>query len=527
MRKTVSSAIMLGLAFLATVKGHCEDFPQWVELSRGMAIAMAINQNLDLQVTALNSAMAVTDLARSRGFYDPFFSVSATGGVSAAPGDPFFRTRNANASVSLSQFLPTGGRVSFSPQTGFTTAEFDRDVDSTTDWQSSVGITISQPLLRNAGKEVTEVSIKLSANSLRDSIDQFRFAAIDTVFSVITSYNRLYTLQHTLDARRAALTSAQGFLEEIRQRKKPGPLQAVEIANAEYSIAQRRRDLVEAERNVRDQEARLRYVLGMESQARIIPVDPPSREEPSETEEQAVQAALEFRPDLQQFRTALKTSQMLERVARRNVLPDLSLTASGGLTGTGESFGDSTQQVEDDPGTFWSAGLFFSVPIGNTAARNDYRRSRIRKEQVRRQIEALTWRIRDEVESDMRALISARLQMQTADRSLQYGIQRLDGYRENARLGAATVQDIINAENDLISARIAQVQATETFAFSVAKLWRDTGVLLNRQHVRLDVSRPADLIEGATLVPVRGGDGSAGKGTEQDEPSPEPEAMER
>jgi outer membrane protein TolC len=502
MRKKAFEAAILVLAVLAAAKGHCDTPPESMNLSRSTAVAMAIQKNLDLRVTALNSAMARTDVARSRGLYDPFLSASANGGVSAAPGDPLFRTKSANASIGLTQLLPTGGNVTFLPQTGFTTADFGGDTETTTDWQSSVGLTVSQPLLRNAGKEATEVTITLAASALEDSLEQFRFATIDTVFAVTTSYNRLFTLRETLDSRKAALFSAQDFLNEIRQRAPNGSLQAVEIANTEYAIAQRRRDLVEAERNVRDQESSLRYLLGMQAQTPIIPIDPPSREEPMETGEEAVQAALAYRPDLKQFRSTLKTSQLLESVARRQKLPDLSITAGGGLTGTGGSFSNSTKQIEEDPGTFWSAGLFFSVPIGNTAARNDYRRSKIRTAQVHDQIAALEWRIRDEVESDMRALISARLQMQTADQSLQYAVQRLDGYRQNVRLGTATVQDVINAENDLISARISQRQALETFAFSVAKLWRDTGVLLDRQNIHIDISRPEKLSEGPLPVPA-------------------------
>lgn len=532
MGKRVFETAILVLAVLTAAKGHCDSLPERVELPRVTAVAMAIQKNIDLRVTALNSAMSRTDVARSRGIYDPFFSASANGGVSAAPGDPFFRTKNANASIALTQLLPTGGNVTFSPQTGFTTAEFPGDVDSTTDWQSSVGITVSQPLLRNAGKEATELTITLADSTLEESIEQFRFATIDTVFAVITSYNRLFTLRETLDSRQAALISAEAFLDELRQREQQSSLSAVEIANTEYAIAQRRRDLVDAERNVRDQESSLRYLLGMPSQTRIIPIDPPSREEPLETEEQAVQAALAYRPDLKQFRSTLKTTQLLERVARRQKFPDLSITAGGGLTGTGGSFGDSSKQIEEDPGTFWSAGLFFSVPLGNTAARNDYRRSKLRTEQVQNQIDSLEWRIRDEVESDMRALISARLQMQTADQSLQYAVQRLDGYRENARLGTSTVQDVINAENDLISARIAQMLAIETFAFSVAKLWRDTGVLLDRQNIHLDISRPEKLSEGPLLAPTPASAPPllatpAGAGTEEGEPSPEPTITEQ
>ncbi|ABQ24747.1 TolC family protein [Geotalea uraniireducens] len=486
-------AIVFGIIFLAAGKGHCDIVPEKVNLSRGFAVEMALRKNIDLRVEALNSSMAETDVARSRGFYNPFFSVSATGGVSAVPGDPFFKTTSGLASIGLTQYIPTGGSIAASTQTGFTNAEVEDSGTSTKDWQSSVGITVTQPLLKNSGKETTEVSITLAASAHQDSLERLRLVISDTVLAVITSYNHLYALRQVLESRLTALNSAQNFLDEIRNQIKPAPLQNMEIANAEFAIAQRRKDLVEAERNVRDQEASLRYLIGMEPKTQLIPVDPPSRLEPQETEDQAVKDALEFRPDLKQLQLTLTSSQLQERVARHQSLPDLSVTASGGLTGTGGSIGNSFQQIGDRPGSFWSVGMLFSVPLGNTSAINDYRKSKIRAEQVQNQVKALAWKIRNDVEADMRALLSARLQMQMADKSLQFAEQRLDEYRKNHKAGTTTVQDVLNAENDLISARNAQLDAVETFANAVTKLWRDTGKLLDRLGVHIDTSHPADL----------------------------------
>jgi outer membrane protein TolC len=139
--------------------------------------------------------------------------------------------------------------------------------------------------------------------------------------------------------------------------------------------------------------------------------------------------------------------------------------------------------------------MLFSVPLGNTAPENDYRKSKIRTEQVQNQIKALAWKIRNDVESDMRALVSARLQVQMTDRSRQYAEQRLEEYRKLNRVGTASIQDVINAENDLTSARNSQMDAIEAFAYAVTKLWRDTGVLLDRQGVHVDRSFPSKLAE--------------------------------
>jgi outer membrane protein TolC len=103
----------------------------------------------------------------------------------------------------------------------------------------------------------------------------------------------------------------------------------------------------------------------------------------------------------------------------------------------------------------------------------------------------------------MRALISARIQIQMADKSLQLAELRLAEYHKNNLAGTATIQDVSNAENDLTAARNTQTDATETFANGVAKLWRDMGVLLDRQGIHIDKQQPKKLIqaEQETLYP--------------------------
>ncbi|HEY5973615.1 MAG TPA: TolC family protein [Geobacteraceae bacterium] len=488
-------AMIIGLSLLVAGKGNGATLPDKINLTRGFAVAMAINKNIDLRGEAFTATMAGIDLARSRALYDTLFNVSATGGRSAIPGDPFFSTSSGSGSIGLTQYLPTGGSIVVSTQSGYTSADTST-TSATNDWQSSAGITVTQPLLKNSGRETMELSISLADSARQDSLERFRAVATETVYAAIVAYNHLYTLRQTLEARQTALNSAQQMLEEINKKKaKPGPLQRMETANAEYAVAQRRKDLVDADRSVRDQEASLRYLIGIEGKSQLILIDPPARDEPKETEDEAVQLAQELRTDLKQLRLAVQTSQLQERVASHQALPELNVSLSGGATGTGNEFGKSYRQLVERPGTFWQAGMQLNVPLGNTAASNDYLKSKIRTEQAKNQVAALEWKIRNEVESDMRALISARLQLQTADRSRQYAEQRNEEYHKQNRAGAATVQDVLNADNDLTVARNAHGDAIETFSNAVAKLWKDIGVLLERQGVRIDDATPAKLAE--------------------------------
>ncbi len=502
MCRTTVGTVMIGISLLAAATGRAEEsYPDKINLTRGYAIEMAVRRNIDLRIESFNSSMSGTDYERSWGIYNPVLGVSGSGGVTSTTGDPFFNTKSETSTISLTQLLPTGGNIAASTQSGYTNSAISNSGTVFSNWQSTVGLTLTQPLLRNAGKEVAELNITVAANTLQDSLERFRFVTTDTVLSVITTYNHLYTLRQTQESRSKALNSAQNLLEEIK-KKPAGALQAMELANAEYAVVQRRKDLVDAGRNVRDQEINLLYLIGIESKPFIVSIDPPSREEPNITEEQAVKEALANRLDLKQLHLAFKTSQLQERVARHQTLPDLSITAGGGLTGQGGNFGESYRQIGDHPGDYWTVGLQFTYPLGNTAAKNDYIRNKTRTEQVQNQIKALEWRIGNDVGADMRALISARIQMQMADKALQLSELRLTEYRKNNLAGTATIQDVINAENDLTFARNSQTDAVESFANGVARLWRDTGVLLDRQGIHIDKPQPKKLIQAEQEAPL-------------------------
>jgi outer membrane protein len=484
--------LLCGLMLLVSSNCFCEDVPKEINLPRSVAIAMAVYRNLDLRNEAYNTEMAKKDLAKSWGIYNPVLNASGSGGVTAVPGDPFFSTKFATTSLGLTQNLPTGGSITASTQTGFFSFNPGTSVK---DWQSTAGLSLTQPLLRNFGMENTQLNITMSANSLQESVERFRTSTAETVANVVTTYNHLYVLRKILETKVASLSSAQKLLDSVSKKTHQAPVKVMEIANAEFATAQRRKDVVEASRNVRDQEVSLRYMIGMESKTEIIPIEPPSREEPPQTEEQAVKSALEIRNDLKQLLISLQSTKLQESIARRQAWPDLSVNATGGFTGTGASMSNSYGNLWNDHGNYWTAGLQLSIPLGNTTLRNEYLKSKIKTEQLETQIRILKWKIQNDVESDLRALISARLQIQLAEKSLVSAEQRLEAYRKNNEAGTATIQDVINAENDKYSADNAQLEAAENFANAVTKLWKDTGLLLDRYNVHIDVTVPEKITE--------------------------------
>ncbi|MGW8313874.1 MAG: TolC family protein [Desulfuromonadales bacterium] len=476
--------------------GLCQDETDSITLTRYKAIAMAIRNNIDLRVRALDSSLAETNIRSSKSIYNPQLSLASNYAQTNVAGETY-GTETVSGVVSLTQNLPTGGNISATTWTAPTSSYADPLYDYT-DWSSTVGLTIYQPLLKNFGKEATELGISLDKYDYAGSLESFRDEVMQTVFSVISEYNRLYVLHQLLESREAALNSARQLLTEIKANPKPGENQNIDIANTEYVISQRLTEYIETERSVSSEEASLRYLIGVERKLHIIPVDPPSREEPPETEDQAIALSYEQRPDLQELRLQLEASELQEKVSKRNVWPDLALTASGGFRGYAEdgSFGDTVSQISAGKGQYWSAGVRLSIPIGNDQAESDYRRNSLRTEQLKNKLTAAEWKIRDEIQEDNRSLISARLQVMETAKSKSFAEQRVAQYQKSQRLGKASVKDLLDAENDLIYARNLELKAVENFAYLVARLWKDIGVLLERQNIKIDTSNPEEVTAG-------------------------------
>ncbi|WP_303722307.1 TolC family protein [Malonomonas rubra] len=466
-----------------------------IDLSLKKALTMALSNNLDLHVYALDSSLAKTEIQQSQSIYDPYLSASANYGQTFYTGETY-GVKDTTTSIGLTQYLPSGGSLTASSYTGYSKPVSDDPSVNWTDWYTSVGITLSQPLLKNFGRENMELNITLAENSHKESLEEFRESVTETVYQVIKAYNRLYTLRQVLESKKSGLSSAQRLLEQIQRQIGSGRQQEVALANTEYVISQRLRDLVAAEKQIKDQEAELRYLLGEQQKLTLVPVDPPSRVEPEETTEQAIQLALENRSDLKQLQISLESGQLQERVAKRRLLPNLAVTGGIGFRGIEDQFSDSLEQIGEGRGRWWSAGLQLSVPLGNNMAKSEYQRKKLRAKQIKSRITALEWQLRDKIEMDMRSLVSARVQMQVADKAFNAAQKQFEKYRLGVAEKTSKVKDLLDAERDLINAGNNQTEALEVFANAVARLWKDAGVLLERLNINIDTGQPEKVTAG-------------------------------
>jgi outer membrane protein len=489
--------ILLMAVLLALISTQATAQEEGRRLSLKEAIRLAVENNLDVRAELYNPASAAADINSAMGIYNPLLSLQGnyqnsstispnsfiTGGMSVA------RQKSITYNAGVSQLVPTGATL----QANFNNSWNDNNYGLGKYYQSNLTLGLVQPLLKNFGRENTELNIDVARFSKEGALEQFKAKLLDVISQVQTQYYQLYSARENLEIKRTSLDLAETILANTRAQVKAGVLPAMEITNAEFGVATQKKGFIDAERALRDQEDQLRLLLQIHGAADIIPIDTPFRDNYQVDEAGAIKRALETRPDLRQQRISLKTSELQARVAKNQTLPELDFNASAAFTGLSDTYNRDLERVGSTRYPIWIAGLKLTYPIGNDTAENDYIKSKLKVGQTRTQISSLEETISTNVRSAIRAVSSGYLQLDVTAKGRSYAEQVMDAYLKKQKVGLATTKDVLDELNNLVTAKGNEIQAVTDYNNAIVSLWKSTGELLEREGITLG-SKEADAL---------------------------------
>lgn len=463
-----------------------------LKLALGEAIKMAAERNLDVRAEFYNPAQFEADINRNRSIYDPLLLLDTTYADIKSPGFTSAASSSGQTfdiNASLNQLFWTGGTASAVYKNNYTSTD-SPFVSKPQYWQSKLGIALSQPLLKNFGREATEVNITISRLSKYASIEHLHTRLITTVAQVRTEYFKLYSLREQLEVKKVSLELARKILSETKARVSAGVLPAMEILNAEFGAVSREKDVIDAEKALSDQLDVLRLLLQLEGRNDIMAADLPSRELYQVSEDEVTRRALN-RPDIKELRRTLEINELQTRVYGNNIKPDLKLIATAGVAGLDRTYPGDMEKIGTFDSPYWSIGLNFSYPLGNRAAENDYRKSRLKTEQTALQIKSLEEGAVKDVKAAIRGVATGYKQIEVTERGRAYAEERLKAFIRKNEVGLATTKDVLDVENDLATAKNNQITALVAYNNAITQLWQVTGEILEREGIHI-VENDAD-----------------------------------
>src|SRR4029453_1630883 len=313
----------------------------------------------------------------------------------------------------------------------------------------TVGITGTQTLFNGfqTGNRTrqAESQVFASRETLRNT-DQ------TVLLSAVTAYMNLLRDGAVLELQRSNLNVLEATLRQTRDRFSAGEVTRTDVAQAESRLAGGRSQLLTAESNYTTSKATCRQVIGVEP-GRLTAAMPVDRFSPRTLDGARGRAATEH-PTITIANYNVDAAQFQVKIAEGALYPTLQLQTS-----VNKSFG-STTNLNALQSFSAQGGGQLSVPLYQGG--QEYATIRQAKETLgQRRLDLDT--ARDQVQSNVTQawgqLAAAKAQIESTTAQVNAAQIPLNGVREEARVGQRTTLDVLNAQQDLVNARVALVTA--------------------------------------------------------------------
>lgn len=483
------------------------------ELTLTDAIAMALAKNGDIVVERESLHIADATLLRAEAAYepavrselrlreraDPINSI-----LSGAPRGELSPTqRTFQTSASIVQLLPTGGTVSvFS---GITRDDTNSILALLTPaWTTLLGAEVRQPLLQNRRIDPARRAIRIARADRSRALSSLRRVATETTAAVERAYWTAIAAQRDVETRQSAVAVAEKQREDTRVRIQAGTQAEADLAQTTAEVERRRGELAITRENAMRAQNALAYLIGASDFTLPAVLAKPATPA-SPAPDALIATALANRPELDELAHRLARVDVEIDSALDRVRPQIDLVASysgRGLAGTrnedaiepfgpvivsGEmngGLGRSLRSLEEFPDA--SLGIAVSIPIGNTAAKQDVAIARALRRQSEAVMEQMRQRITMEVRNAVAALESAEQRIEAALAAREAAEVQLQAERDRFEAGTSNTFFILTRQNDLAAARLAETVAIADYAKAAAELARATGTLLEQRGVSIE-----------------------------------------
>jgi outer membrane protein len=331
-----------------------------------------------------------------------------------------------------------------------------------------VGVTATQTLLNGFQ---TANRTRLAEAQVFAARETLRGLEATVLLNAATAYMNLLREAGILELQRSNLDVLGEQLRQTKTRLENGNVTATDVSQSEARLNVGRTQLFAAEANYQSARAAYRQVIGLEP-GRLAPAAPVDRFSPHTLPSaMAAGTAENAAVTTAQFNLDVAIHQV--KVAEGALYPTLS------LQGTVQKNYDQTLNLTQ---SFTAAGsLQYSAPLYQGGS--EYAAVRQAKEtQGQKQLDLSLARdqARLAVAQAWAQLEAAKSSIESTRNQVKAAEAALNGVREEARLGQRTTLDVLNAQQELVNARVALVQSQRDRLVSSYALLASVGRLSPR-----------------------------------------------
>lgn len=480
------------------------DLAQTAPLSMQSAITLAIENNLDIQISSFQPKIAEQSVTAAQAAFDFVFGAGVSKTKNRVPqqqaitpaGQPLSSSERKSdifsTNASLSKKLDSGGTFLLSTDVTKTetgSQEFDYSPDPA--WQTIGTLELNQPLLRNFGEKISLSQIRISELDHDITVEEAKKTLNDVITASEQAYLDMCLQWRVLQINQWLLEQGENLVETLEHRMSYDTSEA-DYAQAVATVQRRRTDVIKQQSAVYAASDRLKQLINsenysLESELVIQPTGEVKATPITVSLKQALVTAIANRPDLKALAIEISSSDINLEVAENAKLPQLDMQAQMSLYGLGDSAGRGYEEVFDRDYVNYLLGLTFSVPLGNREADSNAKIMRLKQMSAISSYKKGIQKATIEIKNTLRDILTNASLMRA---NKDYRIAQAENLRallvEEETMAGLTPTFLnlkLQTQSGLAQAKISEVQSVVNYNKSISELYKAMGTSMSHHQV--------------------------------------------
>ena len=504
-------------------------------MSLNDAVRKALQNNNEIEIARDDVRFSETQLRSLEGVYDPIFALTPQIDKRISPQQNRFAGAttsgtNSNTTYSINpavfkQFSLGGGRYDLTFTNSKTSSNSTANLLNPF-YSGNLGLTFTQPLLRNRSIDNNRRLIRIQKKRLEQSDADFRLRTIDVISRVQQAYWELVFALRDQQNQLENLNLSRENLRNVEAQISVGAKAPLERAEVQTELANRESALLVSVQNVSIAENNLKQLIFRDStapewSAQLTPTDQPAFDAAPVNLNEALKEARDNRPELRRLRLDNDISQIDVQYFKNQTKPQIDLTGTLALTGlAGTAFPlfdenglpvldpDTGQQVFSAPDNLRGGnnkmlsnlfsgntrnvivGVSIQFPLRNRTAKANLAGAEIQKNRLDSLIRSQDQAIEVDVRNSAQAVETARLRVLSAREARINAELQLEGEQRLYQVGRSTTFLLFQRQNALTNARNSELRAETDYNKALASLQRATSSTLRSNNVVVENPMP-------------------------------------
>jgi outer membrane protein len=485
-------------------------------------LELVLRNSTDINITRLDVYTAADQIQFAHAVFDPLVSLGFNASRSVSPqfsqigGASTLSSLNQNSFANFQEMLPTGqtGSVGFTAARNSTNSAFNIFNPSLS---GNLNFTFLQPLLQNRNGIQFKAPLEIARTQLTITSRQSEARIADLVANAAGQYWDAIRARDNIKVLQETLALAQKSYDRDKQALDLGALASLDIYQSETQVAERKRDLVQAQYTYRSALDGLRRLMGADLSPDLRAIEISLGDDPAALPsrvgilpyEEALAAALRARPEVDAAHRRVSIDDLNARVARNLMLPRLDLTLQGsgvglagnqvpvtgplGITTPGVSggLGNTLGQVFGFNSPTYGAGVQLTLPFKSTAARAQLSDALVSKTRDQYNERLIQQQIIQDVRLTLNSIDLANATIEAATLARDLAKKNVEAEQQKYELGTITAFEVLDSqtrlstsESSLLNAFVGYQQAFVSYQRATWTLLDGLGMVLETPKVR-------------------------------------------